>query len=102
MAIGQPRVPADMIDMQMRAKYRVDRVGGKAGLAHVLQERALQLIPGRMPSLLVVANAGVDHDAPASGLDDEAVNRQQQAILLVSEVRLEPLMACNQVFGRGP
>jgi hypothetical protein len=64
---------------------RVNRLG------HVVQERAVQLIPGRMLALFVVADAGVDHDAPASRLDDEAVNRQQQSILLVSEVRLEPL-----------
>src|SRR5256714_683067 len=63
LAIGKPRVPADMVPMQMRAHDVVDvfRLDPEPG--QILDEWALhavELRPGR--ALLIVADAGIDPD----------------------------------------
>ena len=64
------------------------------------QERAVQLVPARKSALLVVADAGVHQDAPALRLDDEGVDRHQQAAFVVGKVRLEPVVARHQLARR--
>src|SRR5450759_938506 len=45
---------------------------------------------------LVVADAGIDDDAPLVRLDDEAVDRSEQTSVLVREMRPEPGVAADQ------
>jgi hypothetical protein len=75
-AVDQHRVPADVIDVEMRADHRVDRLARIAGDGEIREKARLQLVPGRYPPvLLVVAETGIDDDAAAPslatlGLDD--------------------------------
>ena len=59
-----------MVDMQMRAQHRVDRLAREAGGGEIGEKRPLQIVPGRdAAALFVVAEAGVDDDAPRGRLD---------------------------------
>ena len=80
-----------MIDVEMRAQHRVDRLARIAGGGEIGQERSLQVVPGRdAPVLLVVAEAGVDDDAPVRRLDHQRVDAHLEAAALVGEMRLQP------------
>src|SRR6266481_7032941 len=60
-AVDQHRVPADVIDVEMRADHRVDRLARIAGGGEIREEARLELVPGRYPPvLLVVAETGID------------------------------------------
>jgi hypothetical protein len=60
-------VPADMIHVLMRAQHGVDRLPRQSRRCRILQERPVQIVPRRYPpALLVVAQAGVQHDPPPS------------------------------------
>ena len=91
LAFDQHGVPADVIDVQVRAQHRVDRLAGKAGRGQVLEEAPLPVVPGRDPPiLLVVAEAGIDDDPPSRRLDDERVDAHLEPPFLVGEVRDQP------------
>jgi hypothetical protein len=47
-----------------------------------------------------LADAGVDQDALASGLDDEPVDRERGAAVRIQEVRLEPAAVAGERVGR--
>ena len=80
-----------MIDMQMRAQHRVDRLAREARSREIGEKRPLQIVPGRdAAALLVVAEAGIDDDAPLRRLDDQRVNAHLEPPALVGEMRLQP------------
>ena len=61
--VHESRVPADMVDMQMRAQHGVDAFGREARFAQGLEVRTLPVVPGRhVAALLVVAKPGVDQN----------------------------------------
>ena len=80
-----------MIDMQVRAHHEVDRFGWAAAGPEAIEERRIELVPGRIVALLVVAEAGVDQDRVAAGLHDPGVDGPDQAI-----------GACLDVVGHHP
>jgi hypothetical protein len=87
----QHRVPADVVDMKMRANDRVDRLALIAGRRQIRQETRLQLVPGRYAAvLLVVAEAGVDDDAPARRFDDQSMNAQFEPAPLIRKIGVQP------------
>jgi hypothetical protein len=95
-ATDQPSVPADMIDMQVRAQHGVDAVGGKAGLCQGFEERALPVVPGRhVAAFLVVAEAGIDHDPPRGRLHHQRMDRHFEAAFLGGESRDQPRQLAN-------
>src|SRR6185312_13055279 len=76
-------VPADMVDMQMRAQHDVDGIRRKARGGELFQERIVAVVPGRhVAALLVVAEPGVDHDTMLRRLHDQGVDRHFQPALL--------------------
>ena len=75
---SQPRVPADVVDVQVGAEHGVDRLGREAGGGEIREEAALALVPGRNRQLLVVADAGVHHDAAPLRLHHEGVHAHQR------------------------
>ncbi len=86
--VNQHRVPADMVDMQMGAQHRVDRLAREPGRRQVGEKRPLEVVPGRDAAvLLVVAEAGIDDDAALGGLDDKRVDAHLQPAALVGEMR---------------
>ena len=92
-AVDPASIPADVVDMQMRAQHCIDGFWRKAGASQVLQERAVQMIPCRDLTLFVIAHAGIDDDTLIHRFDDEAMNRCDQLAIVVSKVRLEPGIA---------
>ena len=91
LAIGQHGVPADVVDVQVRAQHRIDRLARESGRGQVFEEPPLPVVPGRdTPVLLVVAEAGVDDDAPPGRLDHEGVDAHLEAAFRVGEVRHQP------------
>ena len=80
-----------MIDMQMRAQHRVDRVARETGGGEIGKKRPLEIVPGRdAAALLVVAEAGIDDDAPLRRLDDQRMDAHLEPPALVGEMRLQP------------
>ena len=69
-AVVEPRVPADMVDMQMRAHHHVDLLRPHAGRGEALEIGRVELVPDRpLRARLVVADAGVDQDSSPADLD---------------------------------
>src|SRR5579884_1048106 len=102
-AVAQPRIPADMVPVQVRAHDVIDLFRPDPGGGEVVEKRrahAVPLRPGR--AVLVVADAGVDQDRVARRPDDEAVKaehelaahridqlRPQQRLVLAQYLRVE-------------
>jgi hypothetical protein len=100
-AFDQHRVPADMVDMQMRAQHRVDRLARIAGGGKVGEERALQIVPGwDTAALLVVAEAGIDDNAALRRLDDERMDAHLQPAAFIGKMRLKPFDRQDLLIGR--
>jgi hypothetical protein len=58
-----------VIDVEVRADNRVDRLARIAGGGEIGEKARLELVPGRYPSvLLVVAETGIDDNAAARRL----------------------------------
>ena len=79
-AILELGVPAHVIDMQVRAHHEVDRLGRTAASLQAIEERRVELVPGRVVALLVVAEAGIDQDGVAAGLHDPGVHGADEAV----------------------
>src|SRR5215471_8417515 len=93
-AAGQHRVPPDVVDMHMRANDRVYGLASIAGRCQISEEIRLELVPGRdAPVLLVVAETGVDDDAPAGRFDDE------RWMLILSRPSSSAKWGCSQPIG---
>src|SRR5438105_2124403 len=89
--LDQHRVPADVIDVEVRANDRVDRLAGIACRRQIAEKARLQPVPGRdAPVLLVVAEAGVDDDPPARRFDDQRMNAHLESAPLVGEIGPQP------------
>jgi hypothetical protein len=71
-AVFQPGVPADVIDVKMRAQNEMDVVDGQPGGGQASHERVvLLLMPQRARrTVLVVADAAIDQDVVLAGLHD--------------------------------
>ena len=90
-ALDQHRVPANVIDMEVRADDRVDRLAGIACRRQIGEKTRLEPVPGRdAPVLLVVAEAGVDDDPPARRFDDQRMDAHLESAPLVGEIGLQP------------
>src|SRR3990167_32452 len=79
-AVDELGVPADMIDMQMRAHHEVDRFGRAAAGAPPVHERRVELVPGRVVALLVVAEASVDQDRVLARLHHPGVDGADETV----------------------
>jgi hypothetical protein len=91
LAADETGVPADMIDMQMRAQHSVDAVWRKTRRGQPVQERILAVVPGRhIAALLVVAKPGVDNDPPRRRFHQQRVDRHLQPAFFIGEVRDQP------------
>src|SRR5262245_20083503 len=97
-----PRVPADVIDVQVGADDQIHRLGRHAGRSKVVEERRLQHVKRRSSAaILPVADAGVDEDREARTTHDERVHALEKATLLVDEVGREPgAMLLERLRGR--
>ena len=95
----QPRIPADVIDVKMRAHDEID-VGERqaSGLQVLLVGRVLHHVPERpVGARLVVADAAVDHDVVVLGAHDIALDTQHHlARRGIDEARLEPGLVLGQ------
>src|SRR5208282_4649842 len=90
-AVLEHRVPAHVVDVQMRADDAIDVVARVTGLFEVAQERQLQIAPCRVGTNLLIADAGVDDDALALRLDHQRVDAHAELALLVRESWIEPV-----------
>jgi hypothetical protein len=90
-AVNQHGIPADVIDMQVRAQHDVNAFALKTGRREVFKERTLQHIPSRVAAArLVVADTGVDDNALVLRLDDEGLDATDQLAVRRGEVWLQP------------
>jgi hypothetical protein len=98
----QARVPADVIDMQVRAHDDIDRLGREPRRPQVVEERGAQHVEGSATSaVLVVAHAGVDEHGEARRLHHERVDGLQEASRVVEEVRRQPAAVALDGLGHG-
>ena len=101
-AVLEPRVPPDVVDMEMRADDEVDRFGREARRRQIVEERRAHHVKGRAASaILVVAHARVDEGREPRRLDHECVNALEEPALLVEEVRREPFAMALERGGHG-
>ena len=98
----QPRVPADVIDVQVGADDQIDRLGRHAGRSKVVEERRLEHVKRRSSAtILPVADTCVDENREARTTHDEGVHALKEAPLLVDEMGSEPgAMALERLRGR--
>ena len=98
----EPRVPADVVHVQVRAHDGVDLLGPDADRRQVVEPRSLTLIPQRrLVARLAVADAGVDEDrAPRHAHHPRLDARAEVAGGGVVEVRLEPRVVTGDRLGR--
>src|SRR5262245_19558055 len=76
-ATDEPRVPADMVSMEMRAQHIVDVLGRKARGGKVGEiGPILSMVALLVWALIVVARAGVDQDGRTSRPYHRAVKRK--------------------------
>ena len=61
-----------MVDVQVRAHDNVNVLSWEPGLGDLGKKRAVEFVPAGVVTLLVIANAGVDDDLLAAGLDQQA------------------------------
>ncbi len=89
-AVVQPRVPADMIDMQMRAHDIVDVAKRKSRCGKRARVNVVGLhVPFRTQRpRLVVADAAVDQDGVVRRLHDVGLEAQDQRVAVVDRLRL--------------
>src|SRR5215467_975359 len=91
-AVGKNRVPAHMIDVEVRAKHRVDGVGRATGSSEVLQKRSLAGVPdGLSAVLLAITDTGVDDNPSGRRFDQERMDGHPDPSLLIGKVRAQPL-----------
>ena len=93
--------------MQVRAKHDVDGLARETGFRQFVQERRVKHADFGLNTLLVVADARIDHDALAPGLDDERLEMQDDVARFGRIVRHQPippqqylLTSCLQKIGR--
>src|SRR5262249_25842702 len=101
--VHETRVPADVIDVEMRADDDVDLLGPETGGGKAVEEIAAAHVPERRSlTVLVVADAGVDEYGRARGPDDPGLDtRAEISRVLVPEVGPQPpVMARDGTGGR--
>ncbi len=97
LAVHQPGVPAGVVEVQVGAQHRVDALGRTAHMGDVFQEAGLQVVEhGEVPGP-IVAQAGVDHDAPVAGPDDEGLERDHHLAFGRAEVGKQPVVLAQQL-----
>src|ERR1700722_7065953 len=79
-----------MINMQMSAKNRINRLGWIAGVGKFRQERLVQFVPGRPRCRLSGADAGVDDNAALGAFHDERLSDTDKTAVFGSEMRAKP------------
>ena len=76
-----------MIDMQVGAKHRIDRIPWVASLCDIIEKRAGPHVPAWDRPNLVISEASINHNAPILGLDNQCVNAHNEATIGIREVR---------------
>ena len=91
-AVLEPRVPADVVGVQMRAHDEVDVGDAKPRRGQVLLEAVgLHHVPERPRGpRLVIAHAGVDEDVVMRGAHQVALDAQHELVGRVDKARLQP------------
>ena len=78
-AIHQPRIPANMIDMQMCAHHEIDLFGLHPGSGKVCQIRVVHLVPHRpRRAFLVIPDTGIHQDRVARCFDNVGLHGDDQ------------------------
>jgi hypothetical protein len=91
LAVLEHRVPADVVDVQVRAYHGVDAVARPAHLTKMLQERRRQRLAAGDLARPIVSDAGVDDQLQPRRLDQQRVDAEfQSVVVLADEVRIEP------------
>src|SRR5215475_2607242 len=95
-----PRVPADVIDVQVGANDQIHRLRRHAGLSKIVEEGRFEHVK-RSPTaaILPVPDAGVDEYREARATYDEGVHGQEEAALLVEEVGRDPVAMALERLG---
>ena len=99
----EPRVPADVVHVQVRAHDGVDLLGPDTDRRQIVEPRPLALIPQRrLVARLAVADAGIDEDrAPRHPHHPRLDARAEIAGALVVEVRPQPRVMAGDRLRRG-
>ena len=78
-SVQQPRVPTDVVDVQVGTQNDVDLLGPEPGRAQIGQIRVvLVVITALLRTMLVVTAAGVDQDRVPRRPDDEGMEGENQ------------------------
>ena len=100
LAVHQHGVPAHMVHMQVGADHGVDAIAGPACLTEPREKLRRQSLPAVQAARLVIADAGINHEAQTRCLHQQRVDREPQMALLRHVVWIEPVVP-SQRFWRG-
>jgi hypothetical protein len=103
LAVDQPRVPADVVDVQVRADHQRHVLRLHAGLGQAIEVGQAQLVEAleqRQGARLVVAAAGVDQDRVAIVADHPGVHAGHDLLArLVPEARVGEQLVLGEDLG---
>ena len=90
LAVDQPCIPTDMIEVQMRAEHEVDVIGSEARVLQVFEKVARHVRKDVELALAIGADTGVEHDAVLRRAHDEALEGDDHLAFRRREMRLQP------------
>jgi hypothetical protein len=91
-AVDQLRVPADVIDVEVRADHIVDFIGREIERGQMCDERRVEVVEvgHRRTEVLAVTDARVDDDAQAVDRDEQGLHDHPESAV-VGEIWLQPV-----------
>jgi len=102
LAVLEPRVPPDVIGVQMRAHDKIDIVHAKAACRKVLLVAiGIHHVPeAPRRARFMVAYAAIDHDGVVRCLHDVALDAEHQLIAGIEELGLQPASVLVEKLSR--
>ena len=100
LAVGEVRVPADVVLVQVRVQDEVDRVGRDTRFGEALEPRRVQLVPERECALLGVADTRIHKGDVPRLLDQECLDAERDGAVGSREPLAQPLGVAHRAGGR--
>lgn len=86
--LGPSRISSDVVHVKMRTGDGIDRIDRKTRRFHVFDEAALEFVPHRIASNLVVSDTSIDHDSLTTRIDHERLDTDVEFFVVESKVIL--------------
>src|SRR5215472_10777162 len=99
-AIHFARVPADVIEMHVRAQDFCDCFRRVPRSGQVFDERGLHICEYRVLTLAIIADTSVDHDLLCARAQSESLERNLHPAIRCCKIREEPVVLLGELWRR--